>query len=266
MSRVIPGLLLAGGWLLLLFFGPAPLFWLVIVLGAAIGLHEYFRMTSTPLHGLQSAIVLIICLFPLLLACSGRNDMVLAGLVCALLGLGLIGLKEFPARGGETLGLITSCVFASVYVSLCAAHLVLLRYQPQGVFWLVLLMATVAGSDTGAYYAGRAFGRRKLFPQISPKKTVAGGVGGLLAGIVAAQGVNLLLSGEVSSLRLIPAAAVLVVVGIAGDLAESMIKRAVNVKDSGTLLQGHGGILDRADSILFAAPVLYLLLHFGLLQ
>ncbi len=266
MSRVIPGLLLAGGWLLLLFFGPAPLFWLVIVLGAAIGLHEYFQMTNAPLHRLRLAAVLIACLLPLLLAYTGRSDMVLAGLVCTLLSLALIGLKEFPARGGDTLGLVTTCVFASVYISLCAAHLVLLRYQPQGVFWLVVLMATVAGSDTGAYYAGRAFGRRKLFPQISPKKTVAGGVGGLLAGIVAAQGVSLLLPGEVSSLRLIPAAAVLVIVGIAGDLAESMIKRAVGVKDSGTLLRGHGGILDRADSILFAAPVLYLLLHFGLLR
>jgi phosphatidate cytidylyltransferase len=265
MSRVIPGILLAGGWLLLLFFGPALLFWLVITLGAAIGLHEYFRMSRATLQGGLLSAVIFICLLPLLLAYSGRSDMVLAGLVCTLLGLAVVGLKQFPHRD-DTLGLVTSSVFASVYVAFCTAHLVLLRYHPQGTFWLIVLMATVAGSDTGAYYAGRAFGRRKLFPQISPKKTVAGGVGGLIAGVIAALGMNVVLSGTVSSLLLIPAAAVLVIVGIAGDLLESMIKRAVGIKDSGTLLRGHGGILDRADSILFAAPVLYLLLHFGLLR
>ena len=265
MSRVIPGLLLAGGWLLLLFFGPAVLFWLVITLGAAIGLHEFFRMTRAALQGGLLSVVVFICLLPLVLAYSGRSDMVLAGLVCSLLGLAIVGLKEFP-HSDDAFGLVTSSVFASVYIAFCTAHLVLLRYHPQGTFWLVILMATVAGSDTGAYYAGRIFGRRKLFPQVSPKKTVAGGVGGLIAGIIAAQIVNMVLSGGVSSLLLIPAAAVLVIVGIAGDLIESMIKRAVGIKDSGTLLRGHGGILDRADSLLFAAPVLYLLLHFGLLR
>jgi phosphatidate cytidylyltransferase len=100
---------------------------------------------------------------------------------------------------------------------------------------------------------------------ISPKKTVAGGIGGLLAGIVAALVLHQFFPVPVNPLALLAAAALLVVVGIAGDLTESMIKRSVGVKDSGTILAGHGGILDRIDSLLLTAPVLYYLLHFGLL-
>jgi phosphatidate cytidylyltransferase len=128
-----------------------------------------------------------------------------------------------------------------------------------------MLIAVVAGSDTGAYYAGRAFGGRKLFPQISPKKTVAGGIGGLVAGIAFAEGVNLLFPGNVDFFSLFVAAALLIVVGIAGDLTESMIKRSMGVKDSGTILFGHGGLLDRIDSLLLTAPVLFYLLHFRIL-
>jgi len=130
---------------------------------------------------------------------------------------------------------------------------------------LILLIAIVAGSDTGAYYAGKTFGKRKLFPQISPKKTIAGGVGGLVFGIAAAEGINLLFPEKTDPLLLLPVAALLIVVGIVGDLTESMIKRSVGVKDSGTILLGHGGLLDRIDSLLLTGPVLYYLLRLGVL-
>ena len=95
---------------------------------------------------------------------------------------------------------------------------------------------------------------------------MAGGVGGLLAGIAAAEVLNLLFPVQVNPFVLLVAAALRVVIGIGGDLTESMIKRSVGVKDSGTILAGHGGILDRIDSLLLTAPVLYYLLHFGLLE
>jgi len=133
---------------------------------------------------------------------------------------------------------------------------------PHGSFWLILLTAIIAGSDTGAYYSGRRFGRRKIFPNISPKKTLEGVLGGIFCGVAFAIVVQLLMGGPISQALLVPVAAFLVLVGIAGDLTESMIKRASGVKDSGTILAGHGGLLDRIDSLLLSAPVLYYLLYF----
>lgn len=264
MSRVIPGILMAAGWFLLLFLGTAELFWAVVICGATIALHEYFSMTSPSLTGSRLFITIFFCLFPVLTAFFGRSDAVLAGVIGTLLAAVAMALHGYMTF--ENVFKYISCSgFASVYISLCMAHVVLIRFLPQGSFWLTLLIVVVAGSDTGAYYAGRAFGRRKLFPQISPKKTVAGGVGGLVTGIAAAEGINLFFPGIVAPLPLFLAAVLLVIVGIAGDLTESMIKRSVGVKDSGTILFGHGGLLDRIDSLLLTAPVLFYLLYFGLL-
>jgi len=265
MSRVIPGVLLAAGWLLLLFLGSASLFWAVVVGGAVLALHEFFRMTCPWLIGGRRILTIGLCLLPVLAAGSGRIDIVLAGVIAGLLAAGAVSLQGYTVLA-EVFGYFSATVLASVYISLSMAHVVLIRFLPEGPFWLTLLVAVVAGSDTGAYYAGRAFGQRKLFPQISPKKTVAGGVGGLVAGIAVAEVLALVLPGRVEPLLLLPAAALLVVIGIGGDLTEAMIKRSMGVKDSGTILRGHGGLLDRVDSLLLAGPVLFYLLHFGWLR
>ena len=121
-----------------------------------------------------------------------------------------------------------------------------------------LLIATVVVSDSAQYYTGRAFGRRRLAPAISPSKTVEGALGGLLFGTLAMtlggywvfRGVNLWL--------LVGTSVAVVALGMAGDLFESLLKRSAGVKDSSDLIPGHGGVLDRIDSWLFAAPVFYL--------
>ena len=264
MNRVIPGLLLAGGWLLLLLYGSVHLFWAVVSCAAIIALHEFFRMTCPWLDGWRRLVAILACVLPVIASVSGQSDLVLAGLVGSLLATTVIALHGHAVLE-DLLRFLLSSGFASVYVAISIAHVVLLRFHPQGAFWLLMLAAIVAGSDTGAYYAGRAFGERKLFPQISPKKTVAGGVGGLLAGMAAALALGLFAPAPVSMPALLLSAALLVVVGIAGDLTESMLKRAVGVKDSGAILFGHGGILDRIDSLLLTGPVLFYLLHFGLL-
>lgn len=265
MNRLVPGVLLAGGWLALLFFGSVTLFWVVVVIAACLALFEYFRMASPDLTVPRLVLAILACLLPVLVAVAGRGDLILAAMIASLLAVVAIALHGYGTIG-DVHRFMSCGGFATLYVSLCVAHVVLIRHHPQGPFWLTMLMVIVAGSDTGAYYAGRGLGRRKLFPQISPKKTVAGGVGGLLAGIAAAEVLNLLFPVQVNPFVLLAAAALLVVIGIGGDLTESMIKRSVGVKDSGTILAGHGGILDRIDSLLLTAPVLYYLLHFGLLE
>jgi phosphatidate cytidylyltransferase len=128
---------------------------------------------------------------------------------------------------------------------------------PAGKKWLVFLYLVIWASDTGAYYVGTAFGKRRLYEKISPKKSIEGLAGGMAASVVVALLCKWLL---VPSAGLIEAAvlgAALAAVGTVGDLVESLIKRSAGVKDSGNLIPGHGGILDRMDSMLFAAPVLF---------
>ncbi len=161
-----------------------------------------------------------------------------------------------------------------VYVGGMLAAAVRLRdHGPSGFWWLVLLMAVTWLNDTGAYFAGHAFGRHKLSPRVSPGKTVEGAIGGLLAsvgGAFAVQAVSTTsLLHSVPPLNLSPVGCVVAgilagVVGPLGDLAESLFKRAFGAKDSGHFMPGHGGLLDRIDALLFNAAVLWafvVLLH-----
>lgn len=148
-----------------------------------------------------------------------------------------------------------------VYAPLLMAPLVPLREREDGNYMILYLLAATWLGDTGAYFTGRAFGKTKLFERISPKKTVEGAIGGLVlsavGGFVFAK-VGHLPFGIVECILLTMA---LDVAGIVGDLAESLIKRSWDVKDSGWIMPGHGGILDRVDSLLFTAPLLWMWLQ-----
>ena len=124
-------------------------------------------------------------------------------------------------------------------------------------------MLTVMVSDTAQYYTGRAFGRRPLAPAISPKKTVEGAIGGFVFGTAAAGGRRRMVAAGRAGRRCARcSASTIVALGIAGDLFESMLKRSAGVKDSSALIPGHGGVLDRIDALLFAAPVYYIVLKY----
>jgi len=130
---------------------------------------------------------------------------------------------------------------------------------PRGLF---LLMLTVIVSDSMQYYSGRLFGRRPLAPMVSPKKTIEGAIGGFVFGTALFAGVGgWWLPGMPVALRGLVGMTI-VALGIAGDLFESMLKRSAGVKDSSALIPGHGGILDRIDALLFAAPVYYVVLKY----
>jgi len=131
-----------------------------------------------------------------------------------------------------------------------------------GLCWLVALMLVVWGMDTAAYAGGKAAGRHKLCPKISPGKTVEGAIGGLLAAVALTAGMGRWLSLPLAHGLILGAS--IGVAGQVGDLFESLLKRRAGVKDSGSLLPGHGGVLDRFDSLLFAAPLAYFYLSFAL--
>ena len=143
------------------------------------------------------------------------------------------------------------------YVPLLLVHLLLLRYAPHGSQWVFLLMVIVMAGDTGAYYVGSSLGKHKLYPVVSPNKSVEGALGGLAGSILGAFIARATFFPELAPIDCLVTSLLLGVLGQLGDLFESLLKRGFGVKDSGSIIPGHGGILDRLDSILFAAPAAY---------
>lgn len=151
-------------------------------------------------------------------------------------------------------------ITATLYVGMLGGSLIRLRNDfapdvgPKLVFFLLLVVWL---GDAGAYYVGKRFGRHKLSPRISPKKTVEGLAGGIATSILTALIIHYTFFPRFALLHAIIAGGILSVTGVIGDLAESMWKRSAAVKDSGSLIPGHGGFLDRFDSIFYTAPILY---------
>lgn len=151
-------------------------------------------------------------------------------------------------------------VMATLYVGMLGGSLIRLRNDfpqwigPKLVFFLLLVVWL---GDAGAYYIGKRFGRRPLSPRISPKKTIEGAFGAIAVSIITALVIRATFFGEFPLIHAIIAGVLLSITGMIGDLAESMWKRSAEVKDSGSLIPGHGGFLDRFDSIFFTAPILY---------
>lgn len=146
---------------------------------------------------------------------------------------------------------------AVLYLGVLGAHFVLLRDLDEGQRWLLVMLATVFATDTGAYAIGRLFGRHKMAPKVSPKKTWEGAAGGYIFGAAAAVAAPLLLGLDVTSTVVVAIALGAPVAAMIGDLVESALKRRLDVKDVSNLLPGHGGLLDRLDSLLFAGPWIY---------
>lgn len=147
--------------------------------------------------------------------------------------------------------------FGVMYIPCLLSYLVLLRSQPFGVEWILLIMFIVMSGDSAAYFIGSRYGKRRLYPEVSPKKSVEGALGGVAGSLLGALLAKLLFFNEISVADVLLASLLIGTLGQIGDLFESLLKRSCGVKDSGTIFPGHGGILDRLDSILFAAPAAY---------
>ncbi len=262
MKRTVPGILLAVGWLLLLTKGSFLVFWAVVLLIGIIGAREYCRMSLAHiLYESDRTILSVILSVPILASAFAQHQGFSAsfGIVLAFCAL-VIYLLYYYTRFESPLAILNSGTLGIVFIGFLGSHLVLLRALPEGAHWLVILSAITAGSDTLAYYVGSRWGRRKLCPHISPNKTVEGALGGIAGGTLAAVLLAQLYPVSAGLPAIVLLAFGLSVVGMLGDLLESIIKRGTGTKDSGVLLGGHGGILDRVDSLLLTAPILYYVL------
>ncbi|HZM89275.1 MAG TPA: phosphatidate cytidylyltransferase [Blastocatellia bacterium] len=190
--------------------------------------------------------------------------------VAVLAGLSIWSLAAAVFKPGDlktSLVSVSATVFGVVYVALLASCLVGVRMiadtAPRAPVphlaakLLTTFFAIVMMTDTGAFYTGRMLGRHKLAPRVSPGKTIEGAIGGFLTAIAAGVLCKLTFFPEIPIAHVLVLGAALGAIGQIGDLAESLLKRGSNVKDSGNLLPGHGGMLDRIDSLLFCAPLLY---------
>lgn len=182
-------------------------------------------------------------------------------LMAAVLVTGALSVAE-ARTGADVLARVVVTLFASLYLGLPLGALVAVR-SLVGREAVLLLILTVVVSDTAQYYFGSAFGRHRLAPAISPKKTVEGAIGGFIAGVLAITIVGRWWLPAVSPAWRAGVGVVIVASGILGDLFESQVKRSAGVKDSSALIPGHGGVLDRIDALLFAAPAYYLFLRYG---
>lgn len=180
------------------------------------------------------------------------------GMFAALLVIPATYVFTSPRTIEDALPSSAVAVLATTYVGLLGGSLIRLRHDfPEGWKLIFFLLLVVWLGDSGAYYFGKALGKHKLSPVISPKKTVEGMFGGTLVSIVAAVVIHFTFFPNFPLIHAIIAGVILSFCGVVGDLAESMWKRSAAVKDSGSMLPGHGGFLDRFDSILFTAPILY---------
>jgi len=228
-----------------------------VVVVSVLALREYLRMALPSGRGAEQFLALVagaVLTVTLSLASVQAGS---ALLVVLFLLFGTLFLFRFKSLD-TVVHQLALLVFGLMYIPLLLGHLSLLHAQEHGKGWIFFVMFLVMASDSLAYFSGMRFGRNKLYPAISPNKSVEGAFGGLAGGVVAALVVRAWLFPPLLGWF----DAVLLGVGLGaasqvGDLFESMLKRSFGVKDSGTLIPGHGGMLDRLDSLLFAYPLAY---------
>ena len=266
-QRLLSAAILIPGVIVVLVLGQ-PWIGLLIVVIAALSAREVFPLlrgagvVNEPILG--AAIGLVVVAGSWLLSDELGETWILVGLGVVVAALGAF-MRPDP-RDGFSSWLGT--VFGAVYVGMLAFLLLIIQNAPPmaasaplapwldgGRAWLVVCILAVWSYDSGAYAAGRAWGRHGFMVHISPKKTWEGVAGGMVAATIAT-GITLWLAGA-NPLGAIALGPLVAIAAQAGDLAESLLKRAAGAKDSGVLIPGHGGMLDRIDSIMSAAPVVY---------
>jgi phosphatidate cytidylyltransferase len=259
-TRVLSGAALIAFAVAAVWLAPAVVFFAVAELILVLGFIEYVnlaRISGLSVAALPAGLAAALTCGAFARSTAPPVDVVL---MSALVALGALTLTMWNG-GRDAVAFAAANLFPSLYLGLPLGAMVAIR-DSRGPEALFLLMLTIMVSDTGQYYSGRAFGRRPLAPAISPKKTVEGAVGGILLGATALAVIGAWWLPAIGLAARAGLGVAIVGLGITGDLFESMLKRSVGVKDSSSLIPGHGGVLDRIDALLFAAPVYYVVLKY----
>lgn len=234
---------------------PPLAFTCLVAVAGCLSLFELYRLCFQPgPQPLAMGIGLVGCV--VLIAGPHYPNLAQPSLLVALIAiLSIPLLVKMPLHESLKEGAII--LTGLLYIGLTLSYLVMIRLLPQGEWLLFFLLLVTWAGDTGAYYVGTLCGQHALAPRISPKKTIEGLVGGLFGAMIIAYVARWWFLSDFSGMDCIVLAVLLTLAGLWGDLAESAVKRSVGIKDSGGLLPGHGGMLDRLDSLLFTAPAFY---------
>lgn len=236
-----------------------PLLKYVIMAASLIALYEFYGVVKKEQHPMcyigYSAVVLHYLAFDWIM----KNYFIFITLV--VMASLVVLVIRYPKYSIIDVSLT---IFPVIYASLLFSYMLLLRNVPNGQFWIWLVAISAWGSDTFAYFTGKSIGKHKLAPVLSPKKTIEGSIGGIIGAGILAYVYTIIytqfLAFEVKEqmLWIILATVLGAIISQFGDLAASAVKRYYKQKDYGYILPGHGGILDRCDSLLFVAPVIYM--------
>jgi phosphatidate cytidylyltransferase len=275
--RILTALLLIPPVIYLIGWSPKWLFLAAVIVSVELCLFEFFKICQhagfKPLSVVAYLASAALC--AVRAADTSKPEMYSFVLLVAFVPMTLTIALAMTRDLKTYLGAIATTIFGVAYIGLTLSCLLPLRFSrlgagslglagtggnPEGRKLVLLLFLVIWADDTFAYLVGRAMGRKMLFPSISPKKTLEGSVAGLVGSLLVAWGFARLFWQTASLKKVILLGGLVALFGQIGDLAESAMKRGANLKDSGSALPGHGGLLDRVDSLLFGAPVLWLTL------
>lgn len=265
LKRVLTGIvivvILAGA----IYGGPPVLAGLAAIIGV-MAVYEFFFMMGKIYGYRQFNPMCVWSMLTCLVVIVGGNiwpsRFIFGSLLISFLVGVVITLYFYGKYTTTIIGVFKDHVFATLYITLPLALGISVVSEPNGIAWLFFLFLAVFASDIGAFYVGSTLGKHKLCPKISPNKSVEGAVGGFLVSVTCTLIYQEIWMPEVSFTQTMPLAILCAIAAQIGDLFESIIKRTMGVKDSGTILPGHGGVLDRIDSLLLAIPVFYVMKFF----
>jgi len=238
----------------------------LVAVVAISAFHEYlriiFRKDEEPVSNTIKAISYVVSTAIIFSAYQGSWEVLFLVLALNFMALSIFVLSRFAANP-SIFDIISKEILGVFYIPVSLSFLIFIKGLDGGIFWIIWLLIVIFASDTGAFYSGTFFGKKALAPNISPNKTIEGSLGGMAASIITGFIFCQYFFNDLSlSFITIPLSLILAITGQIGDLFESAMKRASKIKDSGRILPGHGGMLDRIDGLLPAIPVLYLYLVF----
>jgi phosphatidate cytidylyltransferase len=254
-QRIITGVVAAALFLPIVFYGGLPFVLLTYAL-ATVGLYELLRMKGLNLlspYGILSLIFLWVILFPYEEIIS---DFYYSKTEIGIVFILLLLTYTVITKNRFTFEDAAFSILSAIYVGI--GFFFLMEARTAGIVYIFYSLFIIWATDSGAYFIGKAMGKKKLWPEISPNKTVEGSLGGVICAVVVAIFFGIFSEFNASLITIMGITVILSVFGQIGDLVQSAYKRHFGVKDSGNILPGHGGILDRFDSLLFVLPLLHL--------
>ena len=258
-QRIITAVIAAALFIPFVVYGNLP-FTILVYLIAAIGIVELLKMKDIPLLSIPTLIGVLLTFILLLPSTFSRElfaNTDYSKLELLMIAVVLLLIYTVVVKNKFTFDHVGFILISCLYVGIGFYYFIETRNA--GIEYIIFALLIVWTTDSGAYFIGRKLGKRKLWPEISPNKTVEGFIGGIVAAVVLAIVMQLIYPIASSWWMLIVISIIASIFGQLGDLVESAIKRHYGVKDSGKLLPGHGGILDRFDSLIFVLPLLHFL-------